>query len=71
MTSPTSDEITQSIEELSSYRERLSNELTNIAQKLRMPKERVEHVLSESQELKDVEQAISQLQKELLKQNAN
>ena len=64
MTSPSDQELNDSIQELTAYRDRLQKEVKSIATKLRMPQNKVQSALIENAELKQIEAFISQLIKQ-------
>ena len=61
MTEPTSDELAESIQSLTDYRDRLKNEVISISQKLRIPTSKINSVLEEHTELKQLEKMINRL----------
>ena len=61
MPEPTIKELNESIEALTSYRDRLKQEITSISRKLHMPQKKVESSLKEHSELKDIEIALQKL----------
>ena len=65
MTPAKEQEIKNSIEELSSYRDRLQAEVLNMSKKLRMSPKKIESTVSEHKELKQVDRILNQLQKQL------
>ncbi len=63
------DEIQSSILLLTEYRERLTNEVIDLAKKLKMPKSKIEETLNNHEELKRMEKAISRLSNEIRLKN--
>ena len=61
MSDPTSEELNQSIEALTSYRNRLRKEITTISQKLHMPQKKIDSTLSSHSELKELENTLQKL----------
>jgi hypothetical protein len=64
-TEPSPTELQETIEELSSYRDRLRNDVLTLGQKLRLPKARVEASISDHPELQRIEAILHQLQGQL------
>ena len=58
---PTKEDLNQSIDDLSKYRDRLKKELISISQKLRMSQKNIELTLQEHIELQKVENTLSRL----------
>ena len=54
-------EIKESIEELTEYRDRLHREVIKMAQKLKMPKKKLELTLKHHAELKTINEILSRL----------
>ncbi len=74
MTKVTPDQLIESIEALTSYRNRLRDEVISIAQKLRMPQQQINSTLNEHEELKKIEPILSkliELREELYASNNN
>ncbi len=61
MSKPSLEELNESIKDLSAYRDRLKQEVITIAEKLKMPKKKIEITLEENSELKKLQQIISVL----------
>ncbi len=61
---PTPKELEESINTLRSYRDRLKEEIINVSQKLKIPKNKVDTTLKESTELQNIEKALSNLLKQ-------
>ena len=64
MANVTAQEIKDSIEELLAYRDRIKKEVTQIAQKLRMPKKKIDIALEEHEELRHVNKMLAKLLQE-------
>ncbi len=64
MSQPTAQEIKESIQDLTNYRDRLIKEVVKIAKKLQMPQGKIESTLAENPEIKKIEKAINQLAKQ-------
>tara|TARA_Y100001968_G_C18839838_1_gene472996 strand:- start:134 stop:349 length:216 start_codon:yes stop_codon:yes gene_type:complete len=67
MKEPSLKELQDSIEELCAYRDRISNEVVSAAQKLRMPKKKVESTLYENFEINKINKIILKLEEQLKK----
>ncbi len=67
MSEPTQEELRDSINELSSYYDRLKKEVITISKKLRMPAKKIDIILEDHKELKQIQDPIKKLkrQKEL------
>ncbi len=61
MNEPTLAELQQSIQELSTYRDRLAQEVTLIAQKLQMPEKKINSSLKGNSELIKIESLLKKL----------
>ena len=61
MSKATIEQIESSILELAKYRDRLTNEVNELAKKLRMPKEKINSTIANHKELNQIKQAISNL----------
>ncbi len=55
------EELEESIKDLTSYKERLVNEVAGAAQRLNMPKEKYESTIKDHGELKKINKVLSQL----------
>ncbi len=55
------DELIESIQELTSYRDRLAKEVSNAAQKIKMPKDRLEWTLTNHPEIQKVNKVLNDL----------
>ena len=62
---PTAQELQDSIQELSDYRDRLHKEFLEVARKLQMPQNRIMAMIDKHPELIQIEKVISQLKREL------
>ncbi len=58
---PSKQELSESIEELIAYRDRLLNEVLTVAQKLRIPQKTVDSAIENHTELKRIEIMLSEL----------
>ena len=61
MQSPTEDELEESIQELSEYKDRLEKEVVTISQKLKMPQKKINSIIKSHQELNQLKIIISKL----------
>ncbi len=61
MPEPSQEEINESIKELSTYRNRLKKELITITQKLHMSEKKINNILKEHIEVKNIDKAIEKL----------
>ena len=61
MKDPTQEELEESIETLTRYRDRLRNEVNSIAKRLRIPKDKVKSSLASHSELKKIESILNRL----------
>lgn len=59
---PSASELLETIQELSSYRDRLRDDVVTLGQKLRLPKAKVDASLADHPELQRIEAILSQLQ---------
>ena len=64
MTSPTIQELDQSIQEITEYHDRLHSEVTLMANKLRMPKEKIESTVNQHSELTKLREILLKLTKQ-------
>ena len=69
MHSLSQEEIRSSINLLTEYRNRLTNEVIDLAKKLKMPRKKIEEPLKNHEELKRTEAAISRLSNEIALRN--
>ena len=69
MHSLSQEEIRSSINLLTEYRNRLTNEVIDLAKKLKMPRKKIEETLKNHEELKRTEAAISRLSNEIALRN--
>ena len=58
---PTVEELQESIDELSAYRERLYNDVLGLGKKLRLSQKKIDATLSEHPELTRIDEVLSQL----------
>ncbi len=61
MLEPSSKELDESIEELTSYLNRLKKEVTTMSQKLRLPSNEINSILSSHKEINQIEKIIQKL----------
>ena len=61
MPDPTAQELQDTINELSAYRDRLVKEVSSIGQKLQMPQKKITSVLKENTEIAKINELISKL----------
>ena len=64
MSSPTEEELEESIKELSEYKNRLEKEVVTISQKLKMPQQKVKLIINSHQELNQIKTILSKLNKQ-------
>ncbi len=73
MSDANSIQLKESIQLLSNYRDRLEKEIVTIANKLQIPKEKINATLSQHKELNDVKKTLKELidyrEKQIDKQN--
>ena len=62
-------EIESSIISLTEYRKRLTNEVLDLAKKLKMPKAKIQETLNNHTELKRINEAITRLSQEIRSPN--
>ena len=65
------EELQESIKELTSYRDRLQKEISQAAQKLKMPLSKVDSILLEHSELRQINKVLAQLISQKKHQEAN
>ena len=58
---PSVEELQESIDELSTYRERLYNDVVGLGKKLRLSQKKIEATLSEHPELTRIDEVLNQL----------
>ena len=61
MTDPTPEEVKESIDLLTRYKERLTNEIKAVSQRIRMPEQRIKSSLEQHPELKNIEDILAKL----------
>tara|TARA_B100000700_G_C14662627_1_gene677096 strand:+ start:335 stop:559 length:225 start_codon:yes stop_codon:yes gene_type:complete len=61
MQNPTEKEFKESIQELSEYKIRLEKEVLTIAQKLKMPQDKIKSIINSHQELNQIKTILSEL----------
>ena len=64
MQSPTEEDFKESIKELSEYKNRLEKEVITIAQKLKMPNEKIKSIINSHKEINDIEKILFNLNKQ-------
>ena len=64
MQSPTEEELEESIKELTEYKNRLEKEVVNIANKLKMPQEKINAIIKSHSELNQIKIILSKLNKQ-------
>ena len=64
MQAPTEEEFTESIKELSEYKNRLEKEVLTISKKLKIPQEKIKSIVNSHQELKQIKTILSKLHKQ-------
>ncbi len=61
MKEPTPEQLKESIDELTAYRDRLHKEVITVAKKLRMPQQKIDITLENHSELRRIKRILSQL----------
>ena len=64
MSSPTEEELEESIKELTEYKNRLEKEVVTISNKLKMPKEKINAIIKSHSELNQIKIILSKLNKQ-------
>ncbi len=64
MSSPTEEELEESIKELTEYKNRLEKEVITISNKLKMPQKKVESIINSHEELNKIKIILSKLNKQ-------
>ena len=64
MLSPTEEELEESIEELTAYKNRLEKEVFTISNKLKMPQKKINSIIDSHSELNQIKIIISSLNKQ-------
>jgi len=64
MQSPTEEELEESIKELTEYKNRLEKEVVTIANKLKMPHEKINAIIKSHSELNQIKIILSKLNKQ-------
>ena len=62
---PTKREINESIEDLKKYKERLKSEIIQMSKKLRISKVKMQSILEESSEIKNIDNTIEKLSNQI------
>ena len=61
MLSPTEEEFTESIKELSEYKNRLEKEVLTISRKLKMPPEKIKSIINSHKEINQIKKILINL----------
>ena len=69
MKEPSIDDLTQSINELNAYKERLKKEISMISKKLRISQEKIENDLQKQALIKDIDKMVENLHRQIKKAN--
>jgi len=64
MSSPTVEELEESIKELTEYKNRLEKEVITISNKLKMPQRKVDSIINSHEELNKIKIILSKLNKQ-------
>ena len=64
MSSPTEEELEESIQELTEYKNRLEKEVITISNKLKMPQRKVDSIINSHEELNKIKIILSKLNKQ-------
>ena len=64
MNGPKEEEFEESIKELSEYKNRLEKEVVTISKKLKMPQEKIKSVIHSHQEINQINNILSKLNKQ-------
>ena len=64
MSSPTEEELEESIKELTEYKNRLEKEVITISNKLKMPQRKVDSIINSHEELNKIKIILSKLNKQ-------
>ena len=64
MQSPTEEEFTASIKELSAYKNRLEKEVVTISKKLKMPQKQINSIINSHEELNQIKKILLKLNKQ-------
>ena len=64
MSSPTEEELEESIKELTEYKNRLEKEVITISNKLKMPQRKVDSIINSHEELNKIKTILSKLNKQ-------
>ncbi len=64
MQSPTEEELEESINELTEYKNRLEKEVVSISNKLKMPQEKINSIIKAHSELNQIKIILSKLNKQ-------
>jgi len=70
MTDASAQELKESIEELTAYRDRLKQDVIGMGQKLKLPQKKIDATLADHPELQRIEGIIQQLQDQIAQQGS-
>jgi len=68
MTDASAQELKESIEELTAYRDRLKQDVIGMGQKLKLPQKKIDATLADHPELQRIEGILQQLQDQIAQQ---
>ncbi|MGB1416182.1 MAG: hypothetical protein ACPG6X_01725 [Synechococcus sp.] len=71
MSDASTQELQESINELTAYRNRLREDVIGMGQKLKLPQKKIDATLADHPELQRIEGILSQLQEQVGQQQAN
>ena len=71
MSDASTQELQESINELTAYRNRLREDVIGMGQKLKLPQKKIDATLADHPELQRIEGILSQLQEQVRQQQAN
>ena len=70
MTDASAQELKESIEELTAYRDRLKQDVIGMGQKLKLPHKKIDATLADHPELQRIEGILQQLQDQIAQQGS-
>ena len=70
MTDASAQELKESIEELTAYRDRLKQDVIGMGQKLKLPQKKIDATLADHPELRRIEGILQQLQDQIAQQGS-
>ena len=70
MTDASAQELKESIEELTAYRDRLKQDVIGMGQKLKLPQKKIDAALADHPELQRIEGILQQLQDQIAQQGS-